>query len=82
MPQPTISAQDLGMISAGLLDELHLTMSPKIFGGNAAPTIADGTRTASLGNYTFPLVLKYVDEMKTVTEDDLRRIITASMTNW
>lgn len=31
-------------------------------------TIADGTRTASLGKITFPLVLQYADEMKTVTE--------------
>ena len=33
------------------------------------PTIADGTRTASLGNLTFPLVLEYVNEMKTVPEE-------------
>jgi threonine dehydratase len=33
------------------------------------PTIADGTRTSSLGKITFPLVLKYVDDMKTVSED-------------
>jgi len=32
------------------------------------PTIADGTRTPSLGKITFPLVLEYVDEMKTVPE--------------
>ena len=33
------------------------------------PTIADGTRTPSLGKQvTFPLVLKYVDDMKTVSE--------------
>lgn len=32
------------------------------------PTIADGTRTASLGKITFPLVLRYVDDMQTVTE--------------
>jgi threonine dehydratase len=32
------------------------------------PTIADGTRTPSLGKLTFPLVLEYVDDMKTVTE--------------
>jgi threonine dehydratase len=31
-------------------------------------TIADGTRTASLGAITFPLVLQYVDDMKTVSE--------------
>jgi len=33
------------------------------------PTIADGTRTPSLGKLTFPLVLKYVDDMRTVSED-------------
>ncbi len=33
------------------------------------PTIADGTRTPSLGKVTFPLVLNYVDDMATVTEE-------------
>ncbi len=33
------------------------------------PTIADGTRTPSLGTRTFPIVRKYVDDMKTVTEE-------------
>jgi threonine dehydratase len=32
------------------------------------PTIADGTRTPSLGTVTFPLVLEYVNDMQTVTE--------------
>jgi threo-3-hydroxy-L-aspartate ammonia-lyase len=31
-------------------------------------TIADGTRTPSLGALTFPLVLTYVDDMQTVSE--------------
>jgi threonine dehydratase len=35
------------------------------------PTIADGTRTASLGAFTFPLVRKYVDDMQTVSEDSI-----------
>lgn len=35
------------------------------------PTIADGTRTASLGKVTFPLVLEYVDGMKTVSEKEI-----------
>ena len=42
---------------------LHTTKNP--------PTIADGTRTPSLGNVTFPLVLKYVDDMITVSETDI-----------
>lgn len=32
------------------------------------PTIADGTRTPSLGEVTFPLVRRYVDDMQTVSE--------------
>lgn len=32
------------------------------------PTIADGTRTPSLGRLTFPLVLAHVDDMVTVSE--------------
>jgi threonine dehydratase len=41
--------------------KLHTVKNP--------PTIADGTRTPSLGNVTFPLVRKFVDDMKTVSED-------------
>ena len=38
------------------------------------PTIADGTRTPSLGKHvTFPFVLKFVDDMKTVTEAAILR---------
>ena len=40
--------------------KLHTVKNP--------PTIADGTRTPSLGEVTFPLVLEYVDDMKTVSE--------------
>ena len=36
-------------------------------------TIADGARTASLGQYTFPLVRQHVDDMITVSDDDLIR---------
>jgi 5-amino-6-(5-phosphoribosylamino)uracil reductase len=31
------------LFRAGLVDELHLTICPKIFGGRNAPTIADGS---------------------------------------
>jgi len=36
-------------------------------------TIADGARTPSLGRITFPLVRQYVDDMITVSDDDLIR---------
>ena len=36
-------------------------------------TIADGARTPSLGKITFPLVLRYVDDMLTVDDDELLR---------
>ncbi len=39
------------------------------------PTIADGTRTSSLGKITFPLVLEYVDDMKTVSEEAIMKAV-------
>lgn len=39
------------------------------------PTLADGTRTASLGKLTFPLVLEYVDDMRTVSEQSIREAV-------
>lgn len=40
------------------------------------PTIADGTRTPSLGElHTFRLVLHYVDDMQTVSEDDIKEAV-------
>ncbi|CAB5164655.1 L-threo-3-hydroxyaspartate ammonia-lyase (EC [Olavius algarvensis associated proteobacterium Delta 3] len=39
------------------------------------PTIADGTRTPSLGNITFPLVLEHVDAMATVPEEAIMEAV-------
>ena len=40
------------------------------------PTIADGTRTPSLGEQvTFPLVMKYVDAMQTVSEESIMEAV-------
>jgi len=36
------------LFRAGLVDEVHLTICPKIFGGRLAPTIADGLGAESL----------------------------------
>jgi 2,5-diamino-6-(ribosylamino)-4(3H)-pyrimidinone 5'-phosphate reductase len=47
------------LFRSGLVDELHLTICPKIFGGRDAPTIADGERfrrlagAASLSLHSF-----------------------------
>jgi 2,5-diamino-6-(ribosylamino)-4(3H)-pyrimidinone 5'-phosphate reductase len=38
------------LFSAGLVDELRLTISPVIFGGRAAPSIADGPGVERLGD--------------------------------
>ncbi|MFQ4146586.1 threo-3-hydroxy-L-aspartate ammonia-lyase [Chlorogloeopsis sp. ULAP02] len=40
---------------------------------NNPDTIADGVRTPSLGKITFPLVLQYVDDMVTVSEEAIIR---------
>jgi len=39
------------------------------------PTIADGTRTPSLGRITFPLVRSFVDAMATVSEDSIMETV-------
>lgn len=46
---------------------LHSNPNPK--------TIADGTRTTSLGSITFPLIQKHVDAMKTVSESDIMQAV-------
>jgi len=43
------------------------------------PTIADGARTPSLGEHTFPLVRRYVDDMMTVSEAEIARATLFAM---
>ncbi len=40
------------LFRAGLVNELHLTVCPRIFGGRSAPTIADGLGAGSLARAT------------------------------
>ena len=43
---------DGALFRAGLVQELHLTICPKLFGGRHAPTIADGEGVRHLGGAT------------------------------
>ena len=38
------------LFRAGLVDELHLTVCPRVFGGRHAPTIADGVGVEHLAD--------------------------------
>ena len=40
------------LLRAGLVDEVHLTVCPKIFGGRHAPTVADGAGAKFLAQAT------------------------------
>jgi riboflavin-specific deaminase-like protein len=57
------------LVQAGLVDELHLTVCPKIFGGKNAPTIAEGAGAFNLADAA-PFKLKSAqrigDELFTV----------------
>lgn len=54
------------LFRAGLVDELHLTVCPKIFGGRSAPTIADGmgfARLAAAAKFQIKSSRRIGDEM-------------------
>jgi len=57
---------DGALFRAGLVDELHLTLCPKIFGGRSAPTIAEGVgaaRIADAATFTIKSARRYGDEL-------------------
>ncbi len=51
------------LFRAGLVDELHLTICPKVFGGRHAPTVADGNGFSRLAN-TEPFQFKSMRRVK------------------
>jgi riboflavin-specific deaminase-like protein len=54
------------LVRADLLNELHLTISPKIFGGRNAPTIADGkgfSRLADAAQFKLKSANRVEDEL-------------------
>ncbi|MGA3163231.1 MAG: RibD family protein [Verrucomicrobiota bacterium] len=57
------------LFRAGLVDELHLTICPKIFGGHNAPTIADGKgipKIAGARRFVFKSARRIGNELFTV----------------
>lgn len=59
------------LFQAGLVDELHLTVCPKIFGGRTAPTIADGSgalQLAAAAQFKLKSSRRVADELYLVYE--------------
>jgi threonine dehydratase len=55
-------------------DDVQRSFQTKILQSVHNPdTIADGARTSSAGKITFPLILRHVHDMQTVTDDELLR---------
>lgn len=61
----------VGVEPATADDATRSFYSGKLVSVRDPETIADGARTPSLGKITFPLVRHYVDDMVTVTDDQL-----------
>ncbi|MGH7951165.1 MAG: RibD family protein [Limisphaerales bacterium] len=58
-----------GLIRASLMDEIHLTICPKIFGGRNAPTIAEGKgilNLADMAQFKLKSMKQIGDELFTV----------------
>jgi riboflavin-specific deaminase-like protein len=57
------------LFRAGLVDEINLTICPKIFGGRTAPTIAEGLgfqKLAQTENFKIQSLKRFKDELFTV----------------
>jgi riboflavin-specific deaminase-like protein len=67
---------DDALFRAGLVDELHLTLCPRIFGGRAAPTISDGLGAKSLAQaaqFELHSARRHADEIFLIYHRKLRK---------
>ncbi len=67
------SCRVVGVEPAAGDDVTQSFKSKRIISIPVPQTVADGARTQAPGDLTFPLVLQHVDEMLTVTDDELLR---------
>ena len=57
-----------------LANDTYLSLQAgRIIAVDATQTVADGLRTAQPGNLTFPVIQRYVDEIVTVSEEEIRQ---------
>lgn len=59
--------------------DTYLSLQNKTITSSPASTIADGLRTSQPGELTFPVVMKYVDDLVLVSEDEIRHAFTFVM---
>jgi threonine dehydratase len=65
------AAQVIGIEPESADDATRSFYSGTLHSVHNPPTMADGVRTPSLGQITFPLVREYVDAMHTVSEEEI-----------
>jgi threonine dehydratase len=69
------SVKVIGVEPESANDTLLSLQKGEIVGIPESKTIADGLRTSEPGTMTFPIVQKYVDDIVTVSEDEIRQAL-------
>src|SRR5699024_5397084 len=59
--------------------DTYLSLQNKQITSSSASTIADGLRTSQPGNLTFPVLMKYIDDIVLVSEEEIRLAFTFVM---
>src|SRR5699024_11564159 len=59
--------------------DTYLSLQHKKITPYSAKTIADGLRATQPGDLTFPVLMKYVDELVLVSEDEIRQALSFVM---